>query len=81
MEEQALSDAKKEQIKLRATFLNNIGIGVILIGVFTPIIRAMYEPTAVSGNLISVGGTMVICFSVGWALHLLASAVLRGLKK
>ncbi|OAE23501.1 hypothetical protein AXG93_2080s1000 [Marchantia polymorpha subsp. ruderalis] len=36
-----LSDAKKEQIKLRATFLNNVGIGVVLIGVFTPIIRAM----------------------------------------
>lgn len=76
-----LSDAKKEQIKLRATFLNNIGIGVILIGVATPIIRAMYESAAVSGNLISVGGTMVVCFSVGWALHLLANAVLRGLTK
>lgn len=81
MAEQVLSDAKKEQIKLRATFLNNIGIGVILIGVFTPIIRAMYEPTMVSGNLISVSGTMVICFSLGWALHLLANAVLRALNK
>lgn len=81
MAEQLLSDAKKEQIKLRATFLNNIGIGAILIGVFTPIIRAIYEPTMVSGNLISVSGTMVICFSLGWALHLLANAVLRGLNK
>lgn len=76
-----LSDAKKEQIKLRATFLNNVGIGVVLIGVFTPIIRAMYEPVAVSGNLVSIGGTMVICLFVGWALHFVGSAVLRRLNK
>lgn len=56
MAEQVLSDARKEQIKLRATFLNNVGIGVLLIGVFTPIIRAMYEPAAVSDNLASIGG-------------------------
>lgn len=81
MAEQVLSDAKKEQIKLRATFLNNVGIGVLLIGVFTPIIRAMYEPTAVSDNLVSIGGTMVICLFVGWALHFIAHAVLKGFNK
>lgn len=37
-----LSDARKEQIKLRATFLNGIGIGVMLIGVITPPIRTLY---------------------------------------
>jgi hypothetical protein len=42
--------------------LNNIGIGIILIGVFTPIVRAIYEPAALSGNLLSVGGAMTICF-------------------
>ncbi|SFB03782.1 hypothetical protein SAMN03159496_01452 [Rhizobium sp. NFR07] len=60
MTEEVLSDARKEQIKLRAIFLNNIGIGVMLIGVFTPIVRAMYEPAAISGDLALVGATMAI---------------------
>ncbi|WP_162894688.1 hypothetical protein [Rhizobium terrae] len=42
MADATLSDAKKEQIKLRATFVNNIAIGVILIGVFTPVTRLIY---------------------------------------
>lgn len=65
-----LSDARKEQIKLRATFLNNIGIGIMLIGVFTPIVQTMYEPSAISGDLLLVGTTMAICFMVGVSLHL-----------
>ena len=40
---EGLSDTQKEQIKLRATFLNGIGIGIILIGVFTPVTRLVYE--------------------------------------
>ena len=76
-----LSDAKKEQIKLRVTFLNNIGIGVILVGVFTPIVRAMYEPPAISGDLISILGTMTVCFSFGGALHFAGSWILRGLSR
>jgi uncharacterized membrane protein (DUF441 family) len=81
MTEEVLSDARKEQIKLRATFLNNIGIGVMLIGVFTPIVRAMYEPAAISGDLALVGATMAICFSVGVALHLGGGFILRELNK
>jgi len=76
-----LSDAKKEQIKLRATFLNNIGIGAILVGVFTPIVRTMYEPTAISGDLISILGTMMVCFLFGGALHFAGSWILRGLSR
>ncbi|TDK37300.1 hypothetical protein E2F50_10500 [Rhizobium deserti] len=76
-----LSDAGKEQIRLRATFLNNIGIGVILVGVFTPIIRSMYEPAVISGDLISVAATMMICFSVGGGLPLVGILILRGLSK
>ena len=81
MSDEALSDARKEQIKLRAAFLNNIGIGVILVGVLTPIIRTLYEPAVISGNLISVAAAMVICFSVGGGLHLVGILILRGLSK
>lgn len=80
MAEQALSDAKKEQIKLRATFLNNVGIGVMLIGVFTPIVRVMNDPAAASG-LLPLIGSVVICFPFGVALHFIAGLILKGLSK
>jgi uncharacterized membrane protein (DUF441 family) len=81
MTSENLTDAQKEQIKLRATFLNNIGIGVMLIGVFTPIVRAMYEPAVLSGSLVSIIATMVICFSFGVALHLTGGLILRRLNR
>ncbi len=76
-----LTDAQKEQIKLRATFLNNIGIGVMLIGVFTPIVRAMYEPAALSGSLASIITTMVVCFSFGLVLHFSGGLILKRLSR
>jgi uncharacterized membrane protein (DUF441 family) len=81
MTSENLTDAQKEQIKLRATFLNNIGIGVMLIGVFTPIVRAMYEPAVLSGSLVSIIATMVICFSFGVALHLMGGLILMRLNR
>jgi hypothetical protein len=76
-----LSDAKKEQIKLRATFLNNIGIGVMLIGVFTPIVRVINDPTATASGLLPLIGSVVICFPIGVALHFIAGLILKGLDK
>lgn len=76
-----LSDAKKEQIKLRATFLNNVGIGVMLIGVFTPIVRVMNDPAAAASGLLPLIGSVVICFPFGVALHFIAGLILKGLSK
>jgi hypothetical protein len=76
-----LSDARKEQIKLRATFLNNVGIGIMLIGVFTPIVRVMNDPAAIPSGLLSLIGSVVICFLFGVALHFMAGLILRGLNK
>jgi len=81
MEEPMLSDAKKEQIKLRATFLNNIGIGIMLIGVFTPIVRVMNDPAATANGLLPLIGSVVICFPFGVALHFIAGLILKGLNK
>jgi hypothetical protein len=81
MTEEALSDARKEQIKLRATFLNNIGIGVMLIGVFTPIIRVVYGDMAPQIGTIWLATAPVGCFLLGAALHLAGGWILRGLSK
>ncbi len=81
MAETVLSDAKKEQIKLRATFLNNTGIGIMLIGVFTPIVRAIYEPAAVSGNFLLVGTAVAIFFLAGVTLRFAGGVILRELSK
>jgi hypothetical protein len=76
MTDQTLSEAEREQTKLRATFLNNIGIGVILVGVFTPAIRAIYGEGTSSGGLIWAAGSPVGCFILGMALHLMATRLL-----
>lgn len=81
MTEEVLSDARKEQIKLRATFLNNTGIGIMLIGVFTPIVRVMNDPAAASSGLLPLIGSVVICFLFGVALHFIAGLILEGLNK
>jgi hypothetical protein len=78
-EEKNLSEAKREQIKLRATFLNNIGIGVMLVGVFTPIIRLIYGDINPQTNSIWLTGSPMGCFILGTGLHLLAGWILRGL--
>ncbi|MGK9050242.1 hypothetical protein QTA58_02765 [Neorhizobium sp. CSC1952] len=78
---QPLSDAKKEQIKLRATFLNNIGIGVMLIGVFTPIVRVIYGDMNAQVDILWLAGSPLGCFLLGIALHLMAGWMLRGLSK
>lgn len=65
MTDDALSDAKKEQIKLRATFLNNIGIGIILVGVFTPVTRLIYGDINAQVSILWLVGSPLACFRLG----------------
>ena len=75
------SDARKEQIKLRATFLNNIGIGVILVGVFTPVTRVILELPVASLDILWISAWMMIRFAIGVSLHSLATRLLNGLDR
>ncbi|MBW6421185.1 hypothetical protein KX729_06995 [Rhizobium sp. XQZ8] len=75
-----LSDATKEQIKLRATFLNNIGIGVILVGVLTPTTRLIYGDISTQVSPIWLIVSPLACFLLGLALHLAAMKTLERLK-
>ncbi|AXV14727.1 hypothetical protein CYG48_02805 [Neorhizobium sp. SOG26] len=81
MADGTLSDAQKEQIKLRATFLNNIGIGVLLVGVFTPVARLVYDGSAVEAGFSKFVLPMLVCFFLGVVLHLGGGWILRGLTR
>jgi hypothetical protein len=75
----ALSNAQKEKIKLRATFFNGVAMGIVLIGAFTPITRAAYDSTIRSDALGFMAGLTVVCFVLGFVLHLHAMRHLEGL--
>lgn len=75
-----LSDVKKEQIKLRATFINNIGIGVMLIGVFTPTMRLIYGDVSPQVGSFWLAASPSACFLFGLALHFVATKTLERLK-
>ncbi|PSJ62547.1 hypothetical protein [Kumtagia ephedrae] len=64
-----LSDATKEKIKLRASFVNGLAMGVVLIGVFTPITRAAYDPTVGVDTFVFMAISAAICFALGFVLH------------
>ncbi len=81
MTEETLSDAQKEQIKLRATFLNNIGIGVMLVGVFTPIVRLMNGDMSTQVGIVSLAGSLLGCFFLGLALHFAGTKLLGRLSQ
>ena len=74
-----LSDAEKEQTRLRATFLNKIGVGVMLIGAFTPRARIAYEEAG-SISLIWAVGSPIACFLLSLILHLAAMKILERLR-
>lgn len=74
-----LTDAEKEKIKLRATFINGLATGAVLIGVFTPITRAAYDPAVRGDAFLLMAFSAGICFGLGFVLHLYATRHLNGL--
>jgi hypothetical protein len=74
-----MTDGEKEKIKLRAAFANGLAIGIMLIGAFTPITRAAYDPSVPNNALALMALMAVVCFALGAVLHLLATRHLNGL--
>lgn len=68
-------EARREQIKLRANFINGMAVGTYTAGVLTPIIALAIgtnEAAITIAALISV-----ICFGLCFVLHLAATAHLE----
>ena len=67
-----------EQIKLRATSINAVGLALIITGTITPILGALYGANSrlgLRGAMLAIG-----CLVVGIFLHYAALHVLKGLK-
>lgn len=71
------SETRREQVKLRASFVNGMAIGTYTAGVLTPIIALAIgtnEAAITIASLISV-----ICFALCFLLHYFATRHLEGL--
>lgn len=68
-------EARNEQRKLLATWFNNVGTGIISVGVLTPGVALIVgSPTAPSGDtlLLMLAGALM----AGWAFHTMGRLVL-----
>lgn len=69
---QELTNARREQIKLRATYINNVAVGVFTAGVLSPIIAlATQESEPVYSLPLSIL-VAFLCMAVSFAPHLKA---------
>lgn len=74
-----MTEGEGERIKPRAAFANGLAMGIILIGAFTPITRAAYDPSVPNDTLAFMALMAIICFALGTVLHLYATRHLNGL--
>lgn len=75
----ALSEASKERIKLRSTFLNNIAVGVMLLGTISTVIALVTGNQHATGNLaLSVA---LVCIALSLGIHVVAVRWLEELDK
>lgn len=78
---QELTEAQREQIKLRATYINNVAVGVFTAGVLSPIIAlATQENEPIYSLPLSVL-VAILCMGVSFVLHLKAVEHLSELRR
>lgn len=73
-------EARKEQIKLRATFLNNLAVGTFTAGVLTPVLAMAINGQESSSMPLALLAALV-CFVVCFVIHLHAVEHLSELDK
>ena len=71
--------ARIEQIKLRATFLNNMGVPLFVTGAVLPVLNAFLDVGPPFG--LPQWLATVCCAVSGYGLHLLATLVLEDLSR
>ncbi|KQT64466.1 hypothetical protein ASG54_03085 [Aureimonas sp. Leaf460] len=74
-----MTDAAKEQIKLRATFLNGIAIATFGVGGLAPVVTALSRDDISGGTIGSLFVLSVVCLAVSGIIHSHAYRHLKGL--
>ena len=70
-----------ERRRLEATFINNVGVAVVVTGVITPVLGNLYGlTTAPALSWLTNGGLMIICLVAGVGLNWFAVSWLKGLE-
>jgi hypothetical protein len=75
-----MSLVQNEKAKLRATFLNNVGVGCITAGVIAPTFALLLTQAVLSRTVIIVL-ISVIWFLIGLLLHFIGQATLERIKE
>ncbi len=75
----ALSEGSKERVKLRSTFLNNIAVGVALLGTVSTILGLATGAQHGAGNLVL--SIAAICIAVSLGIHVIAVRALGDLDR
>ena len=68
------SAARNEQAKLSATYVNNIAVAVMALGLLTPVFTTWLGTGTPGSSRLEVP---IICFGASIALHVLARLILR----
>ena len=68
---------RNEQLQLTATYLNGIGVGLLVVGGVSPLFTILRQST---GSIALVAGFIALCLSVSVALHFTARALLGRLE-
>ena len=79
-EEQRLRMIWNDQRRLEATFINNLGVAVMVTGVITPVLASLYGlSNAPDLSWLTNGWLVIISFVIGIAFNAGAVRWLRGL--
>lgn len=76
----SLTDSEKEQIKLSATYLNGIAIGVVLVGGVSIPVSILQNAQGVVGAVTAIGFSL-LCLGLSPYVHYLAKRKLKELDK
>ncbi|MEX6508996.1 hypothetical protein [Jiella sp. M17.18] len=76
-----LTEAAREQVKLRANWLNGLSVATFAVGTLSSTTRAVLDPVPTFTSFIGSFAVGVICFSISWVLHIRAAAKLRELDR
>lgn len=76
-----MNETQREQIKLRATYVNNLAVGVFTAGALGPVIALATEEKAPTSSLSLSALVAIFCFVASFVIHLYAGKHLSELEK